>query len=820
MDIRKFFAPKPSVALAHPPPVPPQPPPSPQPIASTSKHPPTSTTSKRRRDHVERTITPRTKDTECTKRQKATRFFTAEHKEVSEWLWTPSTDNIRKCHTEKKPHSQWFSINYYEPLSKPGLDVDIQDLKAYKKVKKSGRSAVPGNRMKVVDEHVVRSKRQRVYCSTKEQAEYLARYDHDKRAVYNSSVSLFNAGFLPATNSVAMTRDLRELFVAMVDQPKRKYIEPPEEERLILKEAINTNGLASDECFVFSSEEKKQLAKEINDAYHQVCKDTPAFPMPDDWDTPGATEWLRSTCAGIREGSVDDFVKSVEENIRRIGRDDLDGFTMKLARKNAPSKSMLLYKKYWTDSGVVYPKTLGKTPFLPRPLKRSVKKGDTSTATFEHAIPDDFVDHDWSGIEVKYVPSLAELSRMPDLMDTYHQKRKDCKTDPAKPQVLPVPVKPVARRPRWKEGDPVDTTSRAYRHKTKIMEKWDQNHGKTKRNARRQARHQRRHRDWKAYLELTYSVPSCAVSRRMFNKERHAVFESRYRQTNHPAPVLPSPAEMAGSARLVTKNLGPLGNQNWLHYPVQKKKVHRDIPKAVVAIDPGIATFATGYGSDGKVIEAGSGRDGLMLRNLALGADRLMSKIKSGQSINKKHRKSMKKAFRRKLQHITNKVTDMHWKLAKTLCESYTHIQIPQFSPKSICNKTTRVISTASVRSAMTWSHFKFRERLKSKAEEYHDCKVTFVREDYTTKTCSSCGRINSKMTVKDRVFHCLDESCGIVIGRDMNAAKNILLRALLFWRDKHNGDDNGDSSPQCRTMPARTSPRALGCDDSLEGAG
>lgn len=51
---------------------------------------------------------------------------------------------------------------------------------------------------------------------------------------------------------------------------------------------------------------------------------------------------------------------------------------------------------------------------------------------------------------------------------------------------------------------------------------------------------------------------------------------------------------------------------------------------------------------------------------------------------------------------------------------------------------------------------------------------VTANRFYPSSKTCSACGVVKAKLRLRDRVFHCENEACGLVIGRDYNAACNL----------------------------------------------
>jgi len=67
-----------------------------------------------------------------------------------------------------------------------------------------------------------------------------------------------------------------------------------------------------------------------------------------------------------------------------------------------------------------------------------------------------------------------------------------------------------------------------------------------------------------------------------------------------------------------------------------------------------------------------------------------------------------------------------------------------------------------------------FANMLCYKAEEA-GCRVVFVDPKNTTQECSNCHEIVKK-ELSDRIHDC--PFCGLVIDRDLNAAKNILIRA------------------------------------------
>jgi IS605 OrfB family transposase len=85
---------------------------------------------------------------------------------------------------------------------------------------------------------------------------------------------------------------------------------------------------------------------------------------------------------------------------------------------------------------------------------------------------------------------------------------------------------------------------------------------------------------------------------------------------------------------------------------------------------------------------------------------------------------------------IRNLVNDLHHHLAKYLVENYELILLPAFH-------TSEMVPRKTVRSMLTWSHYRFQQFLLHKAREYPGCHVALVCEGYTSKCCSRCGAIH-----------------------------------------------------------------------------
>ncbi|WP_207783928.1 zinc ribbon domain-containing protein [Micromonospora globispora] len=48
-----------------------------------------------------------------------------------------------------------------------------------------------------------------------------------------------------------------------------------------------------------------------------------------------------------------------------------------------------------------------------------------------------------------------------------------------------------------------------------------------------------------------------------------------------------------------------------------------------------------------------------------------------------------------------------------------------------------------------------------------------------SSKTCSGCGTVKTKLALSERTYHC--DACGLVLDRDLNAARNLAALAAEY---------------------------------------
>ena len=208
----------------------------------------------------------------------------------------------------------------------------------------------------------------------------------------------------------------------------------------------------------------------------------------------------------------------------------------------------------------------------------------------------------------------------------------------------------------------------------------------------------------------------------------------------------------------------------WMAVPHKEKLiVGENQATKIVSLDPGIRSFITFYSPDHSG-HLGKG-DFSRIQRLCSHLDNLVSKrdlIK-----NKQRRRSLTKASRRMRAKIKNLITELHHKTAKFLTDNFDIILLPTFETKDMSNKTGRKICRKSVRSMLTFSHYKFKQFLKWKAFQTGKLIVDCC-EAYTSKTHPQTGEIRNIGGAK-----WIKLSDGSRADRDIIGARGIMLCAL-----------------------------------------
>lgn len=188
-----------------------------------------------------------------------------------------------------------------------------------------------------------------------------------------------------------------------------------------------------------------------------------------------------------------------------------------------------------------------------------------------------------------------------------------------------------------------------------------------------------------------------------------------------------------------------------------KIKQHRN--GNVIGIDPGLHSAAVI--SNGKIFDPAKA-----LRRYEKRLARLQRELSRRQKGSNNRAKTKQKIAR------------LHFKIANV--RKHNQHEISSYIPKTRANIV--VVETLNVKGmlknrkmAKSVSDAGMSELLRQIGYKAAWSGMEVIKADMwyaSTKTCSKCGNVKSDITLQDRVYKC--NTCGLVIDRDLNAAKNL----------------------------------------------
>jgi len=212
----------------------------------------------------------------------------------------------------------------------------------------------------------------------------------------------------------------------------------------------------------------------------------------------------------------------------------------------------------------------------------------------------------------------------------------------------------------------------------------------------------------------------------------------------------------------------------YANFPVEVEVEEKPKNQKVIALDPGLRTFLTGF--DGNAFTEFASGDFAKIARLCKHLDQLQSKHDKAKGGNfKRWRCKLKKAMERVRTRIKNLRSEVHKQVASYLARNYDVIYLPTFETSQMVAKSKRKIKSKSARAMMTWAFYQFSQTLQHLCNRYGS-RLVRVTEEYTSKTCTSCGHIHHKLG-GNKNFKC--PHCGYQIKRDFNGALGIMLKAL-----------------------------------------
>ena len=204
--------------------------------------------------------------------------------------------------------------------------------------------------------------------------------------------------------------------------------------------------------------------------------------------------------------------------------------------------------------------------------------------------------------------------------------------------------------------------------------------------------------------------------------------------------------------------------------------------KRIVATDPGSRAFHTWYsptsGEFGELLHGG----GTTIETKCAAIDSLHSRLDrrkgrpgpAGTGRTRRQRYCTTRRLSRKLARMKRNLhgwmESAHYDAANFMLERFDIVIEPKLGVSDMTQKSIRVMTSQSVRKMLTWSHYKFRERLVSASTRYAGRHVIESTEPGTSKTCTNCGSWKKDLGA-NKTYNC--SRCGVSVDRDVAGARN-----------------------------------------------
>jgi putative transposase len=264
------------------------------------------------------------------------------------------------------------------------------------------------------------------------------------------------------------------------------------------------------------------------------------------------------------------------------------------------------------------------------------------------------------------------------------------------------------------------------------------------------------------YFHLNYkkkekNKASMVVSKKMVSiKDNKLILSKNTLKENSEFKIkekLDKKFQITADSRILMEN-----KKYYIIVPIDVKIQEKVKPVQYCGIDPGIRTFITSFQNDGKV----------EYKHQRILIDKLNKQIYylKSKRLNNKRKALTKREFKKE-----NLINEIHWKTINHLVSNNDVIFYGDIKSHNIVNggKNKRLNKDFN-----DLKFYQFKQRLEYKAL-INGKLVVKVNEAYTSKTCSNCGTINDPKN--SEIYSC--SCCKRSIGRDENAAKNILLKGF-----------------------------------------
>jgi putative transposase len=236
-------------------------------------------------------------------------------------------------------------------------------------------------------------------------------------------------------------------------------------------------------------------------------------------------------------------------------------------------------------------------------------------------------------------------------------------------------------------------------------------------------------------------------------------------RTHEPALKLARKIE-DGTARILSATVSRTAQRWFVSFTVEVDRAvpgRHARPGTAVGVDLGVRTLLTGVDDGGRLIEvAGPKSLRAGLRQLRR-ASRAHSRKQPGSVGRRKGAARLARIHAR----VANLRADALHKATTALSDRYETVVVEDL------NGTGMMANRRLARAVSDQGFGAARRMLGYKTARVGGTLLVADRWYPSSKKCSGCGSVKAKLTLAERVYQC--NNCGLVMGRDVNAARNLL---------------------------------------------
>ncbi|MBV6622208.1 MAG: transposase [Rivularia sp. (in: Bacteria)] len=140
------------------------------------------------------------------------------------------------------------------------------------------------------------------------------------------------------------------------------------------------------------------------------------------------------------------------------------------------------------------------------------------------------------------------------------------------------------------------------------------------------------------------------------------------------------------------------------------------------------------------------------------------------QLARKEYGSSNRNKLKIKLQRMYRRIAflrkDLLHKITHYICKNHAKIVVEDLNVSGMLSNGNLALSISDC------GFYEFKRQLEYKCKKFNSQLIIAPRWFASSKICSTCGHKHENLTLKDRVYECLN--CGLKIDRDLNAALNL----------------------------------------------